>query len=281
MSNVQGLKRRRIIIATELAGLTHGTTRASIELFESGVATTTRIVTVGPWANFAARHLASFDCGVALSFTSENRLFPLSPITASPSLTDGRGFFPASRAEFWEFAEHGEVLRECRAQIERAIDLGIRPTHISSLDAALVLRPEFFDVFTEVASEFGVALHPGQSTTITNAGYSPREIIAEENLIAADAAINFTDLNLNSTIEALMSFEKALESIATDTCELTIEAAIDSQETLDIFGAERAASQRISLEALTSNRARHLIDEYQIETISYQRLIEESSTEDL
>ena len=276
VSNIQELKRRRIIIATELAGLSHATTRAAIELFESGVATTTRVVTVGPWATFAARHLAPFDCGVALNFTSDNPLFPLAPITASPTLTDGRGFFPSSRAEFWDFADPVEVLRECRAQIERAIDLGLNPTHISSLDDALILRPEFFDVFIEVATEFNVAICPGTTTTISSAGYSPQEVIAEEDLVSVDAVVNFADFNLNSTIEALMSFEKALEN-ATGTIELSIEAALESQESLDIFGKHRASIQRHSLEALTSNRARLLLHEYQIETISYQSLVDESS----
>ena len=278
MSNSDVSKRRRMIIALELAGISHGTTKAAIELLESGVATTARIVTVGPWANFAARHLAPFDCGVSLVFTSENPLFPLSPITASPSLTDGRGFFPSSRAEFWDFAEHGEVLRECRAQIERAIDFGIKPTHISSLDDALVLRPEFFDVFTEVASEFELALNPGRNSTITSAGYSPRDIIVDEDLIAPDTSLNFSDMNLNSTIEALMSLEKVISLLDEGVCELSVEAAIETHETIDRFGLERVAAQRYSLEALESDRARVLMLENQVETVTYQSLLDDPST---
>ncbi|MDA8195757.1 MAG: ChbG/HpnK family deacetylase [Actinomycetota bacterium] len=277
MSNVREKPKPRIIIATELAGLTHATTRGAIELFERGISTTSRLITVGPWAKFAAQHLSTFDCGVALSFTSYNPLFPLSPITSSPTLIDGRGFFPFSRAEFWEFADPKEVLRECRAQLERAVDLGINPTHISSLDESLILRPEFFDVFVEVASEFKVGVSLGTSNEVLGAGYVPREIISEENLITTDKTLSFKDFPLNSTKGAITSFERLLQDLDIKTCELAVEAAIYSQETIDVFGIEKASAQKISLEALTLNRARRLLEEYGVKTISYQELMEESS----
>ena len=74
---------------------------------------------------------------------------------------------PAPSQDAWDHADLDEVRRELRAQIERAILWGFDVTHLDSHMGTLQLRPEFFDVYLDLAVDFGLpmrlsgALHPG------------------------------------------------------------------------------------------------------------------------
>ena len=48
--------------------------------------------------------------------------------------------------------------KECRAQIERAIFWGFDVSHLDSHMGTLQLRPDFFDVYLELAVDFGLPL---------------------------------------------------------------------------------------------------------------------------
>ena len=54
----------------------------------------------------------------------------------------------------WDHADLDEVRRELRAQVERAILWGFDVSHLDSHMGTLQLRPEFFDVYLDLAVEF-------------------------------------------------------------------------------------------------------------------------------
>ena len=84
----------------------------------------------------------------------------MGPITHAPSLQSGEVGFPRTLEDLWEHADHDEVLRELRAQVERALAWGIDVTHLAPHLSAITLRPEFFDVYLELAVEFRAADPP-------------------------------------------------------------------------------------------------------------------------
>jgi predicted glycoside hydrolase/deacetylase ChbG (UPF0249 family) len=94
------------------------------------------------------------DIGVHLTLNAEHPSYRWGPLTHAPSLLSGEGGFPRSIDDLWEHADPSEVLRECRAQIERAIAWGIDVTHLAPHLSAITLRPEFFDIYLELAVEF-------------------------------------------------------------------------------------------------------------------------------
>jgi len=49
-----------------------------------------------------------------------------------------------------------EVETEMRAQVQRAIDFGIKPTHIDTHMGTVYASPEFFKAYCKVAREFGI-----------------------------------------------------------------------------------------------------------------------------
>src|SRR5260370_38057068 len=65
-----------------------------------------------------------------------------------------------------------EAEREIRAQIERAVALGIHPTHLDSHMGVLFSKPELFAVYVKVAHEYKL---PFLAVRIPNA---PAQLLA-------------------------------------------------------------------------------------------------------
>src|SRR5262249_23206035 len=49
-----------------------------------------------------------------------------------------------------------EIEIELRAQIERALQFGVKPTHLDTHMRALSTRKDFFDVYTKLGKEYGI-----------------------------------------------------------------------------------------------------------------------------
>ena len=96
------------------------------------------------------------DVGVHLTLNAEYDRYRWGPITRAPSLLDGDGGFPRTIEDLWDHADLDEVRRELRAQVERAILWGFDVSHLDSHMGALQLRPEFFDIYLDLALEFGL-----------------------------------------------------------------------------------------------------------------------------
>ena len=93
-----------------------------------------------------------------LTLNAEHDRYRWGPITHAPSLLDGDGGFPRTVTDVWDHADLDEVRRELRAQVERAILWGFDVSHLDSHMGTLQLRPEFFDVYLDLAVEFGLPL---------------------------------------------------------------------------------------------------------------------------
>ena len=139
---------------------------------------------VGP--SRGRRRAASDDIGVHLTLNAEHDAYRWGPITHAPSLLSGEGGFPRNPADLWEHADPAEVLRELRAQIERAIAWGIDVTHLAPHLTAITLRPEFFDVYLELAVEFQLPVRLPSTITAEEAGFPFRKLAADEGVVFPD-----------------------------------------------------------------------------------------------
>jgi predicted glycoside hydrolase/deacetylase ChbG (UPF0249 family) len=140
-----------------------------------------------PWARDAAlRYRNSDDIGVHLTLNCEYEAYRFGPITHAPSLLSGEAGFPRHIADLWEHADTEEVLRECRAQIERALAWDIDVTHLTPHLTAITLRPEFFDIYLELAVEFSLPIRLPSTITADQAGFPFRSLAAEEGVVFPD-----------------------------------------------------------------------------------------------
>jgi predicted glycoside hydrolase/deacetylase ChbG (UPF0249 family) len=131
-------------------------------------------------------YLPTYDIGVHLTLNCEHEAYRYGPITHAPSLHSGEGGFPRGVDDLWEHADPAEVLRECRAQIERALAWGIDVTHLTPHLTAITLRPEFFDVYLEMAVEFRLPMRLPSTISTEQAGFPFRRLAADEGVLFPD-----------------------------------------------------------------------------------------------
>ncbi|HBU77498.1 MAG TPA: hypothetical protein DEF18_05295 [Muricauda sp.] len=99
------------------------------------------------------------DIGLHLTLTSEwetHRWGPVSPKDSVKGLMDETGNFWRSVPEVVEHATAKEVETEIRAQIEKSIEWGHRPTHIDTHMGTLYADKGYTEAFLRLAMEYGV-----------------------------------------------------------------------------------------------------------------------------
>jgi predicted glycoside hydrolase/deacetylase ChbG (UPF0249 family) len=177
---------RLLILSSDLLGSCHAANDGVYESLRQGLATTATLMVPAPWARHAASLYRGEDVGVHLTVNAELDAYRWGPITHAPSLLDGDGGFPRTVADVWDHADLDEVRRECRAQVERAILWGFDVSHLSTHMGALQMRPEFFDVYLELAVEFGLPLRLEGRDAETTAGFPFRSLAEEEGVVSPD-----------------------------------------------------------------------------------------------
>jgi predicted glycoside hydrolase/deacetylase ChbG (UPF0249 family) len=202
-------------------GFTHSANVAVYESVRDGVATSASLMVPCPWARDAAALYRGEDIGVHLTLNAEWENYRWGPITYAPSLLDGDGGFPRTVEDAWDHADLDEVRRECRAQIERAIVWGFDVSHLASHLGALCLRPEFFDVYLELALDFGLPLRLGGDEHL--AGFPFRKLAAEEGAV-------FPDHVVEGAPGSRRQVERALFELQPGVTELCLHPAIDTDE---------------------------------------------------
>ncbi|MEO7398169.1 MAG: ChbG/HpnK family deacetylase, partial [Ilumatobacteraceae bacterium] len=157
---------RLVIISCDDLGSCHAANEGVYEALRDGLATCASLMVPAPWARDAAlRCTERDDIGVHLTLNCEHPTYRWGPITHAPSLHSGEAGFPRGVDDLWEHADPEEVLRECRAQIERALAWDVDVTHLAPHLSAITLRPEFFDVYLELAIEFRLPIRLPSTVT--------------------------------------------------------------------------------------------------------------------
>lgn len=177
-----------------------------------------------PWSREAAARYRGEDVGVSLTLNAEWDLYRWGPLTQSPSLLDGDGGFPRSRAEVWDHADVDEVIRECRTQIERAILWGFDVSHLGSHLSTLVMRPEFFDIVLALAIDFTLPLSLPDGDSQRAVGFPFRRLAAEEGIVSPDRVHAAVDTG------ARKALERTLLDLAPGVTEIVTRPAVDAAE---------------------------------------------------
>ncbi len=176
-----------VILSCDDLGSCHAANVGVYEAIRDGVATCASIMVPAPWARHAAEmYRSSDDIGVHLTLNAEHATYRWGPLTHAPSLLSGEGGFPRNIDDLWEHADPEEVFRELRAQITRAIAWGIDVTHLAPHLTAITLRPEFFDIYLELACEFELPIRLPSSVTAEQAGFPFRKLAADEGVVFPD-----------------------------------------------------------------------------------------------
>ncbi len=256
---------RLLIVNCDDLGVSHAANVGVYEALRNGIATSASLMVPCPWAREAASRYRGEDVGVHLTLNAEFDLYRWGPITHAPSLLDGDGGFPRTVEDLWDHADLDEVRRELRAQVERAIYWGFDVSHLDSHLGALQLRPEFFDVYLELAIDFRLPIRLSGSSTERDIGFPFRRLAAEEAVLFPDHLV------VSRTGSSRRAIERALVELRPGVTEVYLHPAIDSGE-LRSFAPDWSA--RVDDHDLATNDAslRALCERAGIRLIGYREL---------
>jgi predicted glycoside hydrolase/deacetylase ChbG (UPF0249 family) len=215
---------RLLIVNCDDLGSCHAANVGVYEALREGIATSASLMVPCPWAREAAARYRGEDVGVHLTLNAEHDLYRWGPITHAPSLLDGDGGFPRTLRDVWDHADLDEARRELRAQIERAILWGFDVSHLDSHMGTLQLRAEFFDIYLDLAVEFGLPLRLSGASTERTIGFPFRKLAAEEGVVFPDHFVFVRGVGSRRDLE------RTIYDLQPGVTEVYVHPAIDSAE---------------------------------------------------
>jgi predicted glycoside hydrolase/deacetylase ChbG (UPF0249 family) len=147
-----------VIFHVDDVGMSHNSNMGAIKSVEDGIATSLSIMMPCPWVPEYAAYLKAHpntDAGIHLTHTSEWKNYRWGPVTgksAVPGLVDPGGYLWKNVPDVLAHANADEVETEIRAQIDKALSMGINPTHLDS-HMGTCFAPQFIDRYVKVGIE--------------------------------------------------------------------------------------------------------------------------------
>lgn len=266
-----------LIIHADDMGLSQATNEAVTQAFQKGGITSGSIMVPCPWfsdiAEFAKSN-SQFDIGIHLTLTSEwdNYFFGgVSPASTIPNLLNQKGYFYPSVEEFAKHANGAEVEKEIRAQIERALAFGIKPTHLDNHMGTILASPEYYQILLKIGHEYKLpVLIPADMI----AGISPQllEMLSRDNVVVDHLFM------LNQASPAKQWSEpylKFIENMKPGLNEIIVHLAIDNDEARAImvnhpnFGAEW---RQHDLDFVLSSEFKKALNEHNIKLVTWRQI---------
>ena len=265
-----------LIIHADDAGLSHSENQATIQALQNGSVNSYSIMVACPWfyemATFAKNN-PNYDCGIHLTLTCEwenYRFGPVLPLSEVSSLTDQNGYFYKTRKDFKNNAKPAEIKKELTAQIERALQFGIQPTHLDSHMCSVGVTPEILEIYKELGRTYNlpVFINKGfvESISLSDEKYDFENTILADNLLIG----YFSDFEKG---ELRSSYEKALDNIKPGFNVFLLHPAFDDREMQGItinhpnFGAEW---RQIDFDFFTSEECKSKLIENNIQLITWR-----------
>jgi chitin disaccharide deacetylase len=149
-----------LIIHADDGGFLQSANRATQRLLENGSITSASYMMPAPWIYQAAARCkggADHDAGVHLVLNSEwpeYRWGPVAETNTVRSLLDEFGNLWHSHELFKAHAAAEEAIHEIKAQIQKAVRLGFRPSHIDTHMGTVYVKPEVLKAYVRIAREF-------------------------------------------------------------------------------------------------------------------------------
>lgn len=149
-----------IIVHADDLGETHAVNAAAIKALEAGAVNSASLMVPCPWfpeiAEYAKAH-PDADFGLHLTLTSERVYYRWGPVASRdkvPSLLDSNGYFHHDWEQHPQI-DPKQVEVELRAQVERALAMGVHPTHLDSHQYRLIINgKDLFDAMLRVAHDY-------------------------------------------------------------------------------------------------------------------------------
>ena len=252
-----------LIIRSDDAGMSHSVNMAIERLIATGLPVSVSVMFPTPWyqetVEILKRH-PEVSAGIHLTLNSEWKNYRWGPVlgrTAVPTLVDKDGyFFQSSDALYQNHPNLGEVEKELRAQIQRAIGSGLKIDYVDYHMGTAVGKPEFREMVERLAREYGLGMSQYFGEAREDAQYEAAPANKADSLIAMVNRLH-------------PQFNLFVTHIGIDNAELGALVDMNTSGPLP----EMSKNRQGELDALTSQRFSDALKARNVRLITYRQLI--------
>lgn len=247
--------KRVLILHADDIGMCFEANQAAKHYLAAGEIQSAAMMMPCPWVTeFAAwyKEHPEHDCGLHLAMNAEwkhYRWLPVAPREKVPSLVDKLGFMldDTPKTVLVSKPEHVEI--EVRAQIEKALALGIKPSHVDTHMGTLYGRPAFTAAYMKAAQEYRIPAMVIESTPKIIDKFRKRGMPVNDEMQRLHAEYKLPKLDDFDAVaegktyeEKRDNFFKQIKSLDPGINELIFHPSVESEALRHITGS---AQQRI------------------------------------
>lgn len=257
---------RVLIIKCDDLGSSRAANLAIERSLRQGIATSTTLMVPTPYAEAAAKSCRDLDVGVHLTLTSEYPTYRWRSVTGAASLHDKDGYLPKTTEEVWARAELDDIERECRAQIDRALEWGVNVTHLDSHMDILQLDRQYFRTYMRLAEHYKLPVRVRSSGITSTFTSISRATLAKHGILTPDRleSAPWGDPGRPTLV-------KCIECARTGVTEFVLHPVLESDE-LYSYDTENAACRAADAECLLDRSIRDLIQSKNVALIGFKPL---------
>lgn len=154
-----------VLIRCDDIGMCHSVNMAAKQVLDTGIPVSMSVMVPCPWFPEAAEILKQYknvSIGIHLTLNSEWKQYRWGPVagaSAVPSLVDSSGhFFPSRGKLFGNNPKLSEIETELRAQIDRALQAGLKIDYLDHHMGAAVQTLETRAIVEKLAAEYHLSI---------------------------------------------------------------------------------------------------------------------------
>jgi chitin disaccharide deacetylase len=265
-----------LIVHADDLGVSHSEDAASMAAFEKGMVNSGSIMMPCPWVSEVAAYVKTHpdaDLGLHLTLTSEWATYkwgPVAPKDKVPTLLGPDGYLYPDAAEAAKHIDPKEAEIEVRAQVERALALGIKPTHLDAHMGTLFSTGPLFQVLTKVAHDYKLPVLVA-NTILAQAPFM-KPALSDRDIVI-DRIITISPTVPESGWASF--YENAINTLQPGVTEFIIHIAYDDDEmravTVDHPQWGAAWRQR-DYDFFTGAECRKLLDDNNIKLVTWRQI---------
>jgi predicted glycoside hydrolase/deacetylase ChbG (UPF0249 family) len=247
-----------------------------MEGFRTGFINSGSVMVPCPWFPEVvafARTYPEADLGIHLTLTSEQRAYrwgPTAPRRKVPSLIDQQGYLHQKWMHSFPVNAR-EVEIELRAQIEKAYNVGLRPTHLDSHQYRLQMSGRaLFEVYLHLGYEYGLPVFVARDW-FSQFPYLQRSLTSRDVVIDHTITIGVEI----SPHEWSAYYRRAIENLQPGVTQFVIHPGLNTAELQAIFGISPswgAEWRQRDFDFFTSEEFRHLLAKHDIKLITWREI---------
>jgi len=269
-----------LIIHADDFGMCHSENMATIKGLEEGMVNSASAMVPCPWFHEAATYAKNnpkADIGIHLTLTNEWGKYHWGTVSDSadvPSLINSNGYMHEECQDVSKNAKAEEVEKELRAQIDKAIALGLNPTHFDSHMACLFWdREDIFKIYIKLGKEYNVPilLNEGFFSYLTEGeNYSEKflKYLDDDDLVIVKKVM--MNPNKRTRKEIFKYYDDELTSLEPGLNVMLLHLGYDDEELQGITAL--AKNRQWDLEYYTSEKCKKILKDNNIKLVTWREV---------